>query len=512
MAPEDDHVGVGVQHVDDLARVGDGADLGAAGGGIDGVIVVQGEVGQDEDGDIRGGGLQVLRQFGDILFVVVIAVGLGDLAAAEAVDDVVLGPDGLAHLDEALRGVVLVIVVVEVAAGGGEPFVVAVGVNGGAHVPGVDLAVHVVHDLLGPLPEGVGGGGIGGAHVAAEAHGVDEAHVGLGGLQPGLQVEVLAVIVDVGGEGQGDGAVRVLDGALDDAGGLGELQLDLLGGFDLFAPAVDDDLAGIVLGGAFIESRAGKRQVVLGTVEGDGLGEGIVLEGTAAGVGHEAAGTGKDEFAGAALALHGDDVLDVGDPDDGVRRFGDLAVRHRDLFRPEAAFAQAQGIVLAVGLGDDDVLPAVAQRVIFFKGPLRRIRGEHAAGEGEDQRQDQQDRQGFLDCFHVFHLSFSYLVLCGNYTIELWILQEHCCRHEKVFVKNHPNSDGKPPAQSAGDFPFLQTCHLTGAVKSHAERAAGGRTPVSVSSSSTRDTGMISSFSRTSGDTSFRSGRLSAGI
>ena len=424
MAPEDDHVVVGVQHVDDLARVGDGTDLGAAGGGVDGVIVVQGEVGQDEDGDIRGGGLQVLRHSGDILFGVVVAVGLGDLAAAEAVDDVVLGADGLAHLDEALRGVILVVVVVEVAACGGEPFVVAVGVNGGAHVSGVDLAVHVVHDLLGPLPEGVGGGGIGRAHVAAEAHGVDEAHVGLGGLQPGLQVEVLAVIVDVGGEGQVDGAVRILDGALDDAVGLGELQPDLLGRFDLIAPAIEHDPAGIILGSAFIESCAGERQEVLGAVEGDGLGEGIVLEGTAAGEGHEAARTGKDEGAGAGLALHGGDVLDVSDPDDGVRRVGDLAVRHRDLLRPKAAFAQAQGIVLALGLGDDHVLPAVAQRGVFFKGPLRRVRGEHAAREGDDQRQDQQEGQGFLDCFHVFHLSFSYLVRCGNYTIDLWILQQ----------------------------------------------------------------------------------------
>ena len=298
------------------------------------------------------------------------------------------------------------------------------GVDCGADLPSVDLAVHVVHDLLGPLPEDVHGGGIGGAHVAAEAHGVDIAHVGLGGLQPGLQVEVLAVIVHVGGEGQVDGTVRVLHGALDDAGGLGELQLDLLGRFDLFAPAIEHDLAGVVLGSAFIESRAGEGQEVLGTVEGDGLGERIVLEGAAAGVGQKAAGAGKDEGAGFALALHGGDVLDVGDPDDGVRRVGDLAVRHRDLFRPKAAFAQAQGIVLAVGLGDDDVLPAVPQRVVLLKGALRRVRGEHAAGEGDDQRQDQQEGQGFFDCFHVFHLSFSYLVPWGNYTMDLWILQE----------------------------------------------------------------------------------------
>ena len=368
VAPEEDDlmvVAVLVQHVDDVHGMG----------GVAGVVPeVQGEVGQDEDGGIGGGGRQPLVQLGDVLFhIVVLVLGGNAAACAEAVDDIVVGHKAFAHLAQPLGGFIVGIRVQVVAAGRGEPFVVAQGVDGVAHLALVDHAVHEVHDGAGPGPEILGVGGIGGAHVAAEADGVDIAHAGV--VQPGLQVHVVAVpIVDVGGEGQGDGAVLILHGVA--VHGLRGGENDLLCGFGLGGlrssrafPDKEQDLGGFRL----TEGRAVEAQGVLAAVEDDGLAGSVIHEGAqhAAVPGKEAAGAGKDELAGIAYILQM--VAAVGNPDGGGVRRGDGIAVHRDLDSAHIAVdaGAGQGKILAFILGDDQVLLSGVQRSGLHKAFAR---------------------------------------------------------------------------------------------------------------------------------------------
>ena len=354
VAPEENDIGVLVQHVDDLDRVVQQALVAPA------APVMQGVMGQDEDGLVGGGGLQ---PFGEDLKLRVqhlhVAAGAhGGFAGAEAVDDIGVGLHALTHHHEPVHVGILGIVelMAEVAAGGVEPLVVAGGVDGGADLARLKLAVHVVENDVDHGPVFLRGGGVGGTQVAAEAHGVDVAEVGFGGLQPGLQIQVRSVVMDVGGEGQGDGTVAALHGV--PAHGLGHgdvrqggLPLGLRG----FAPAEDQDGRCICLF-ALTEGGAVEGQVVLGVMEGDGQGLGVIHHGAAGGVSHESAGTGVDEITGIGDALHR--VPGGGGPDGAFRRFGNLPVRGGDLLNTETAAGPAQGEILPFGFRNDDVLPA----------------------------------------------------------------------------------------------------------------------------------------------------------
>ena len=345
MTPEHDDLMTGidgrVQHADDLRGMLHGADVRP---------IVEGVVGQDEDGNAGGGGAEIFLQALDIVGIIVIDVVHGALAGAEAVDDVLVGLHPFADAQELLCRRLLILHRV-VAAGGGEPFVVAEGVNGIADLPGRDLAGDVVHDHLGPGPVIIHAG-IGGAHVAAEAEGVDIAHAG--GLQPGLQVEIIAaVMVDVGGEGQGDGAVGIRHGAA-------------LHGRDV--AAVGDVAPAAGEGGALENKdrrravrRAGlaeglpfrvKGHVVGAVVQADLLGAAVIHEGAAVAAG----GVVDHEAAGAA--------------EDGVARNGG-ALQHLIVgVMPGRGAAGSDG-AFTVGHGDGAQVAVIAEGVILFSHSCR---------------------------------------------------------------------------------------------------------------------------------------------
>ena len=397
VAPEEYDIGMLVQHIDDLDRVIQQALVAAA------APVMEGVMGQDENGLVGGGGLQPFGKDRDlrIQHLHVAAGAHGRLACAEAVDDVGVGLHAFAHHHEPIHVGIggIIELMAEIAAGGGEPFVVAGGVDGGADLARFQLAVHIVEDDVDHRPVLLRGGGIGGAHVAAEAHGVDIAVVRLRGLQPGLQVQVRSVVMDVGGEGQGDGAVAVLHGVPTHGLGHGNIrQSDHPLGLGGFAPAEDQNGRRICLI-ALTEGGAVEGQVILGLMEGDGLGLGVIHHGAAAGVGHEAAGAGIDEVAGIGSALHR--VAGGGDPDGAFRRVGDLPVFCGDLLSAEAAFRLGQGEILPFGFRNDDVLPAVLQLGVRLEGAFCGARREGSAHERNRQDQRQQKGQDFSASFHT---------------------------------------------------------------------------------------------------------------
>ncbi len=364
-------------------------------------------MGQDEDGGIGGGGRQPLVQLGDVLFHIVVS-GLGGNAAAcaEAVDDVVVGHQALADLPHPLGGFIVFIFVQVVAAGRGEPLVVAHGVDGVAHLALGDHAVHKVHDRAGPGPEIPGVGGIGGAHVAAEAHGVDVAHAGI--VQPGLQVHVVAVpVVDVGGEGQSDGAVVILYRSA--AHGLGGGEFDLLRRFGLGSgsvpgfPGEEQDRRSAVGGAGLSEVCTVEAQAVFSAVEDDGLAGGVIGEGAQIALvpGKQPAGAGKDALPGVAQVFQM--IRAVERPNGGGVRIGDAVALYRDLCGANIAVCAGagQGIVLAARFGDDQVLIPRLQSFRLGEGVARRVRREHPAHERDDHQERQQQGPEFLACSHV---------------------------------------------------------------------------------------------------------------